>query len=554
LIALCRNRLYQQAKTATIKVCNLKIKSLVSLVLGVVLITGCASPQATAASISAEIIADGSSTQIEIGAGTTVQQALEQHGVQLSELDQVDPAPYVVLTSGTVITVKRIVELFEIEEKIIPFERQTVRNEGLPEGEIRLLQPGVNGVQEITYRTVLEEGVEISRQPVKSTIIQVPQPEIVMVGAQAAYAPLELAGKIAYLSAGNAWIIDGDSSNRRPLVVSGDLDGRIFSLSPDGNWLLFSRQTQVEEEENTVINEIWIVSTEDTEAEPRSLNVQNVVHFAEWSPLTPSVEIAYSTVEPRVAAPGWQANNDLRILTLAASGRVLKDIEIIPPNAGGQYGWWGTSFSWASDGIHLAFARADSIGIIDLREPTIEFQRAIVPYQTGGDWAWVPGISWGQDNRTLYFVDHGEPLSLENENASPIFNIQAVTQSGEIDLLISEQSGMFSYPAISPPVVLETGEIAYRLAYLQAINPLSSYESSYRVILVDRDGSNPRDIFPPRGEAGISIEELNPISWSPSGDRFVLIYRGDLWAVDLSTGLSQQLTGDGLTVAYDWQP
>jgi hypothetical protein len=500
------------------------------------------------------MVADGNSQQIEVDAGTTVQQALELNGIGLSELDQVDPAPYVVLTSGTVITVSRIIEKFEIEEKIIPFERQTVRNEGLPEGETRLLQPGINGIQEITYRTVIEEGVEVSRQPVKSSIIQEPQPEIVMIGAQAAYAPLELGGKLAYLSAGNAWLIDGDSNNRRPLVVSGDLDGRIFSLSPDGNWLLFSRQAQVEDQDDTQINELWIVETGDPEAEPRDLKVRNVVHFADWSPLTPSVEIAYSTVEPRVAAPGWQANNDLRILTLAASGRVLKDIEIIPPNAGGQYGWWGTDFAWAADGIHLAFARADSIGVIDLREPTIEFQRAIVPYQTGGDWAWVPGISWGQDNRTLYFVDHGEPLSLENATASPVFNIQAVTQSGENDLLISERSGMFSYPSISPSNVLETGEISFILAYLQAINPLSSYESSYRVVVLDRDGSNPQDIFPPRGEAGISIDELNPISWSPSGERFVLIYRGDLWAVEVLTGLSQQLTGDGLTIAYDWQP
>jgi hypothetical protein len=517
--------------------------------------TACASPRATADSIRIELNADGNSRVVQAEVGTTVQQALDQNGIQLSELDQVDPAPYVVLTSGTVISVKRIDERFEIEEIIIPFERQTVRNEGLPEGETRLLQPGVNGLQEITYRTVLEEGVEVSRQPVKSTVILEPQPEIVMIGTQAAYAPLELTGKLAYLSAGNAWLIEGDSSNRRPLVVSGDLDGRIFRLSPDGKWLLFTRRAQMsDEQDDQHINELWIVSTLDADIEPRDLKVRNVVHFADWSPLTPSTEIAYSTVEPRLAAPGWQANNDLRILTLAASGRVLKDIELLPPNAGGQYGWWGTDFAWAQDGIHIAFARADAIGVIDLREPTIEFQRAIVPYQTGGDWAWVPGIAWGQDNRTLYFVDHGEPLSLENENASPVFNIQAVTQYGDNDLLISERSGMFSYPSVSPTSVFESGEIAYRLGYLQANNALSSHESSYRVVIMDRDGSNPRAIFPPSGEAGISIEELNPITWSPSADRLVLIYRGDLWAVEVQTGLSQQLTGDGLTIAYDWKP
>lgn len=529
--------------------------SLIIFLFSLLWIAACSSPQATASSISAELIVDGSTRTFNTNVGTTVQQALQEQGIQLSELDQVEPAAYVILTSGTVITVRRIDEQFEIEEKVIPFERQTIRNEGLPEGESRLLQPGINGIQEITYRIVLEEGIEKSRQPVKSTIIQEPQPEIVMIGTQAAYSPLSIAGKLAYLSAGNAWLIDGDSSNRRPLVVSGDLDGRIFHLSPDTKWLLFSRQPQEEDEddENPEINELWIVSTEEIEAEPRSLKVQNVVHFADWAPSTPSTQIAYSTVEPRLAAPGWQANNDLRILTLAASGRVLKDTEIIAPNAGGQYGWWGTDFAWAEDGIHMAFARADSIGVIDLREPTIEFQRAIIPYQTGGDWAWVPGIAWGQDNRTLYYVDHGQPLSLENENASPVFNVQAITQNGENDLTLSERSGMFAYPSISPSIILGNGEIAYLLGYLQANNSLSSHESSYRLVIMDRDGSNPRDIFPLQGELGISVEELNPIAWSPSGDRLVLIYRGDLWAIDIESGLSQQLTGDGLTVAYDWK-
>ncbi|MCK7522164.1 MAG: G5 domain-containing protein [Ignavibacteriales bacterium] len=40
-----------------------------------------------------------------------------------------------------------------------------MRNESLPDGETRLVQAGVNGLQELTYRIVLENGEEISRSP-----------------------------------------------------------------------------------------------------------------------------------------------------------------------------------------------------------------------------------------------------------------------------------------------------------------------------------------------------------------------------------------------------
>ena len=47
---------------------------------------------------------------------------------------------------------------------------------------------------------------------------------------------------------------------RRPIeflwLTSGDLDGRIFTLSPDGAWLLFSRSSTrpIDEE----INNLWL--------------------------------------------------------------------------------------------------------------------------------------------------------------------------------------------------------------------------------------------------------------------------------------------------------
>jgi hypothetical protein len=33
-----------------------------------------------------------------------------------------------------------------------------------------------------------------------------------------------------------------------------------------------------------------------------------------------------------------------------------------------------------------------------------------------------------------------------------------------------------------------------------------------------------------------------------------VLYRGDLWIVDVETGAGQPVTGDGLTVVIDWVP
>ncbi len=480
-----------------------------------------------------------------------MQFALDRAGVLLGELDRVEPPVYAVVTDGTQINLVRRTERFEVEELVIPFSRQTIRNEGLPEGQTRLLQAGTNGLEEITYRIVEEEGDEMSRQPVKRSVVVEPLPEIMMIGAQAAHTPLNIDGTLAYLSGGNAWVIEGSSANRRPLVVSGDLDGQVFELSPDSRWLLYTRGLDEEEED---FNSLWVVDIEDDDALPVDLRARNIVHFAGWAPASDSPILAYSTAEPRQSPPGWQANNDLILVNLSSAGRVLRETELLPPNPGGQYGWWGTSFTWAPNGVHIGYARADGVGIIDTREPAFEELHEIVPLLTGSDWAWVPGITWGPNSRTMYLVDHAPPIGIEDPAASPVFDLIAIGAPGETPMALATRTGMFAYPSSSPVQLADTGEIASQIAYLQAISPLESEASSYRLAVMDRDGSNVEALFPSVGEPGIAQSELSPPTWSPDGNRMAVIYRGDVWIVDSKTGAGQQLTGDGLTLAIDWRP
>ena len=508
------------------------------------LLTACRSPQVTGEDITINVTADGNTQNVTLPSGSTVTQALQAASITIGNLDKAEPPLYTVLNAGDSVTLTRVEEKFETEENTVPFERQVVRNESLPDGETRLVQAGVNGLQELTYRIVLEDGEEISRSVVKSVTLQEGAPEIVMVGAQSSFAPLPIPGTIAYIAGGNAWIIDTSTANRIPVVTTGDLDCRIFFLSPDGRYLVFTRKSTKPADKE--INTIWAVRTNG--GKPFSTGIANVVHSAAWIPGTNS--IAYSTVEPRATAPGWQANNDLHrySITTGAKARILGS------SSGGVYGWWGTIFTFSPDG-RLAYARPDGIGLVDIDGKYIKPLIDITPFNTHSDWAWLPSISWSADSNTLYYTSHALPPSLVSEEDSPFFDIRAVSFENDANIELVQQAGMFAYPSASG-FQSSSSERPYQVTYLQAIFPEQSETSRYRVVVMDRDGSNRRTVFPANDAPG-----LNPQipAWAPDaiegqdGYFIAVVYQGNLWLVDSGNSQAYQVTGDGLVTKIDWK-
>jgi len=157
------------------------------------------------------------------------------------------------------ITITRVYEEFEIQEVVIPYEQQLQPVEFLPEGKLQPSQPGENGLKEITYRIVYEDGIEISKTEIKVVTIKDPQPQIMLFGAQTSFTPRPITGRMVYLSDGNAWMMEGTTANRIPLVLTEDLDGRVFVLSDDAEWLLFTRRADDEQ----IINTLWIVQVDN---------------------------------------------------------------------------------------------------------------------------------------------------------------------------------------------------------------------------------------------------------------------------------------------------
>ncbi len=509
------------------------------------ILTACQLVLPSPGALTITVNADGKAQTLTVEPGTTVQMALEAANINLGALDRVEPALSTVLTSDTAIKIVRVVEEFDVEESVLPFENQTVKNESMPEGQTVLIQPGVNGKVSTTYRTLKEDGVLVSRTIVKTETIEAAKPEIVMVGVQSPYVSLPIDGKLTYITASSAWLMEKTTGNRRPLVTTGDLDGRIFSISPDRKWLLFSRLAQ-DADKSSAINSLWIVNLETSDPKPISLGVTNVVHFADWVPGSP-MTIAYSTVEPRDVPPGWQANNDLIVLQFDETGSEIDRKTIVEVNSGGIYGWWGTLYSYSPDGSRIAYARPDSIGLVDTSTGELDPMVNLVPYQTGGDWAWVPGLNWSPDGRLLFTVVHGAPTSSAADETSTEFDLAATVMGSGSVIRIYPNAGMFA------EAVPSSAGSAYLMGVMTSILPAQSETSKYDLRTMDRDGSNIRKLYPGEG-----IQGLNPqkVTWSPSSVKNVylgFLSQGNIMLVDMSTGSISQVTGDGTVSKFDWK-
>ncbi len=518
------------------------------------IMSGCASPTGPEApeNINLEITVDGGTQQIQVPSGTTVEQALQEGGISLEGKDRTEPPATTVLSEDSAIRVIRVEEVIETEQNVIPFEVVRQPTENLPAGQEKLLQAGKNGVREIVSVRVFEDGEEVSFSELSSVDLEEPANEIILVGVQSSIAPVSLPSPLVYISGGNAWLMDQSTANRSLLVATGDLDGRVFTLSEDGNWLLFTRT----EEDEDLINSLWAVSLESPQDSLISLDTYNVIHYAGW---VPGIEprFAFSSVEPRPSAPGWQANNDLELKVFSENGWTSRVNLLQETNFGGVYGWWGTDFQFSPAGDFVAYSSPDQVGIITYEDAEKTVLLDIVPYKTQGDWAWMPGIAIGPLGNVIYTVDHAPQEGSSAAEESPVFDLVAIPLTGGGMQILAEDVGMFSYPLTSPVKPKSTGEASFQVAYLQAIFPEQSATSNYRVAVMDRDGSNQRLVFPPSDSPGLEPSK-GWGAWSPelmedTGDfPLAVIYEGNIWILDALDGSAWQVTGDGLVQGVDW--
>lgn len=511
---------------------------------------GAAPTEAPPAGILVSITADGQTQRFELAQAVTAREALALAGIAVDESDRLSIPPFAQLTDGAHLVVTRVRETTSVEQVVVPYSSRTVRNESLPAGEQRLVQAGVNGLEELTYRTVFEDGLQTGRSVIRRVVLTPAVDEIVMVGAQSAFTSVPITGTLAYLSAGSAWAARGLTNQRLLVAGNGDLDGRVFSLSPDGQFLLYTRA--ISETETDLFNQLYVVDiVAGGPREPILLPAGNVL-WADWvvlPDLPPT--IAYTSALKTDRAPGWQANNDLWLLSWGAnvvSGEMeFNPLLVLDTSSGGLYGWWGTGFAVSPDYTQIAYARTDGIGVVDLATYQTRPLIGFTAYNARSDWAWFPSLRWAPGG-WLYTVTHGAPLGLELPEDSPAFDITALNVGTSARLDLIARAGMFANPSPSP---VQAFGAPQQIAYLQAIEPENSPFSNYRLHIMDADGSNASPLFPSEDQGGLAPGAFP--TWSPDGRLIAILSGGNLWLIDPKTGIAQQVTGDGLTAKIDWR-
>jgi Tol biopolymer transport system component len=380
-----------------------------------------------------------------------------------------------------------------------------------------IVQGGKPGLKEVTVRIVYRDGLESQRQETVSTVIEPAQDEIVMVGIGATRDNITFEGTLAYVSDGAAVIMWGTTAFPEQLNTGRPLDGRVFSLSPTGSHLLYTRTTTDTSRFN---NSLWIVSTARG-AEPRSLHIENVL-WADWNPAqTDPLQIAYTTAESTNLPPGWEANNDLWLGDIPAdeeaSFESLQLVESYPAT----YGWWGGNYAWSPSGRYIAYSYANEVGIIDTQPETLEELRIplrrFTEYSTLADWVWVPTLSWSPDGRFLAFTQHGG-----DDPEAMIFDSWVLDVATGIAGRFVDQAGMWGHLQWAPVSngAANVSDNGSPIAFLRATNPLDSLRSNYTLWLMDQDGSNARRIYPPVGENSYFPRDQQFMAWEPDG-RFI---------------------------------
>jgi resuscitation-promoting factor RpfB len=475
---------------------------------------------------------------------STVRQLLQEQDIPFSDDDHIDPPLYAEVGRSATITVTRVEIKTATERLTIPFTRKFVRDEFYPDGKLRLIQLGANGTAEVTYAIIIESGQETGRRETARKTITPPKDEILAIGTQGSLANVSVIGTVAYIANGNAWVMRQSNTSKRPLTSTSDLDGRIFSLSADSRYLLFSRAA---DESSNALNTLWLVDTALLDEPPRPVAINDVL-YAQLAPDARS--IVYSTAEKTAGAPGWKAHNDLWLATDITSTQPIRQ-QYWKASIPSAFGWWGGNFSLSPDGQALAYAFADEVGLVDLSykanadAPSRRPLKKFPPFTTRADWVWVPKLTWSPDNLFIMTTLHA-PLDNPNlANESPEFQVWAFSRDGTVAAPLARQTGMWSEPVWSG----WDDKRESRIAFGVALSPTDSERSRYALYAMDRDGGNKKQIFPQASDNGLTVVQT---AWSPNTRQLIAVRDGDLWLYDFASSRWSQLTANNAGALPRW--
>lgn len=114
----------------------------------------------------------------------TVEQALQEANVTVSDKDTVEPALTTPVRDGMTITVNMSRDVVQYESRLIPFEIIKEEDDTLALGETEVVQVGVPGLERTRYALTVENGTITNRTETSVETLRTVRPQIIKLGTK----------------------------------------------------------------------------------------------------------------------------------------------------------------------------------------------------------------------------------------------------------------------------------------------------------------------------------------------------------------------------------
>lgn len=131
--------------------------------------------------VGVTVVADGETREV-VTDSPTVAGVLQRLDLELGRRDRVTPRRTAPVEAGMQIVVERVDVKRVTFEESVDYDTEERPTDDLDAGQTREVQPGRNGLDKVTERVTVVDGVEVSRKVVARQTITAPQTRIVEVG------------------------------------------------------------------------------------------------------------------------------------------------------------------------------------------------------------------------------------------------------------------------------------------------------------------------------------------------------------------------------------
>jgi len=115
-------------------------------------------------------------------AASNVKEVLQQNSITLGPQDKVNMSLDTPVFKYMYIDVTKVTEKIVTQEVDIPYQTETVKNDNMERGQVRVVQQGEVGKKQIVMKVIYKNGKEVAKNIIKEKIIKNPVNQIVHIG------------------------------------------------------------------------------------------------------------------------------------------------------------------------------------------------------------------------------------------------------------------------------------------------------------------------------------------------------------------------------------